>query len=76
MGMVIRYYLKQEYVGESRVANAIISVASSLISNQDCEHIKRIINQGCPSYLDFEEDYENKHQDLQRGNQKQKSQQR
>ena len=69
MGMVIRY-LKGEYIGASRDANAILSVVSSLISNQDCEHIKRIINQGCPSQLDFEEDYDNKHQVLQRGNQR------
>ena len=69
MGMVIRY-LKGEYIGASRDANAILSVVSSLISNQDCEHIKRIINQGCPSQLDFEEDSDNKHQVLQRGNQK------
>ncbi len=60
MGMVIRY-LKGEYVGESKDANAILSVVLSLINNEDCEHIKQIINQGCPSHLDFEQDYKNTH---------------
>ncbi len=39
MGMVIQY-LKGEYVGKSRDANAILSVVLSFISNKDCEHIK------------------------------------
>ncbi len=68
IGMVIQY-LKGEYVGKSRDANTILSVVWSLISNKDCEHIKQIINQGCPSHLDFEEDYKNKHRVLRKGNQ-------
>ena len=67
-GMVIRY-LKGEYVGESRDAGRILASASPYIDASDCKHIKRIINQGCPSHLDFEEDYENKHSVLRRGNQ-------
>jgi hypothetical protein len=39
------------------------------ISSKDCKHIKRIIDQGCPSHLNFEEDYKNKHYVLQKGNQ-------
>jgi hypothetical protein len=42
----------------------------SFISNEDYEHIKQIINQGCPSHLNFEEDYKNKHRILWKGNQK------
>jgi len=67
-GMVIRY-LKGEYVGESRDAGRILASASPYIDASDCKHIERIINQGCPSHLDFEEDYENKHSVLRRGNQ-------
>ena len=66
--MVIRY-LKGEYVGESRDAGRILASASPYIDASDCKHIERIINQGCPSHLDFEEDYENKHSVLRRGNQ-------
>jgi hypothetical protein len=59
VGMVIRY-IKGEYVGESRNADEILNVVSPYIKDEDCEHIKRIIKQGCPIYLDFEEDYNNK----------------
>ena len=65
--MVIRY-LKGEYVGESRDANSIIKSVSPYITKKDCDHIERIINQGCPSYLDFEEERENKHLALRKGN--------
>jgi hypothetical protein len=67
-GMVIRY-IKGEYVGESRDADRILSVVSPYISEVDCDHIRRIIDQGCPSYLDFEEDYNNKHSVPSKGNQ-------
>jgi len=66
--MVIRF-IKGEYVGESRDANAILSAVSQHINEEDCRHIERIINQGCPSFLNFEERYENKHAVLRRGNQ-------
>ena len=67
-GMVVRY-LKGEYVGESRNSKRILDEVSPYIDEVDCEHIKRIIDQGCPSYLDFEEEYENKHMVLRKGNQ-------
>lgn len=59
-GMVIRF-LKGEYVGESRNADEILEKVSPYIDDIDCQHIKRIINQGCPPRIDFEEDYDNKH---------------
>jgi hypothetical protein len=59
-GFVIQY-LKGKYVGESRNANAILKKVSPYICDEDCQHIKRIIDQGCPSYINFKEDYENKH---------------
>jgi hypothetical protein len=67
-GMVIQY-LKGEYVGESRDANEILKKVSPYISEVNCEHINRVINQGCPSHINFEEDYDNKHMVLQKGNQ-------
>jgi hypothetical protein len=66
---MVAQYLKEEYVGESRDANAIIKEVSPYISHIDCQHIKRIINQECPSHIDFEEDYKNKHMVLRKGNQ-------
>jgi hypothetical protein len=66
--MVIRF-IKGEYVGESRDADAILRAVSQHINEEDCRHIERIIDQGCPSFLDFEERYENKHAVLRRGNQ-------
>ena len=66
--MVIRF-IKGEYVGESRDADAILRAVSQHINEEDCRHIERIIDQGCPSFLDFEEKYENKHAVLRRGNQ-------
>jgi hypothetical protein len=61
--------LKGKYLGESRDANVIIKRVPPCIDDINCEHIKRVINQGCPSYIDFEEDYDNKHMVLQKGNQ-------
>jgi len=67
-GMVVRY-LKDEYVGESWNSKRILEKVSPYIDEVDCEHIKRIIHQGCPSHLDFKEEYDNKHMVLQKGNQ-------
>jgi hypothetical protein len=67
-GMVVQY-LKGKYVGESRDADAIIKKVSPYIDDVDCEHIKRVINLGCPLHINFEEDYNNKHKVLQKGNQ-------
>ena len=66
--MVIRY-LKGKYVGESQDAKKYLSAVSPHTSNKDSEYIRRNINQGCPSRLDFKEEYENKHFVLQKGNQ-------
>jgi hypothetical protein len=67
-GMVIRY-LKGEYVGESKNANAIFEKVLPYICEVDCKHIVHIINQGCPSHINFEENYENKHMALWKENQ-------
>jgi hypothetical protein len=67
-GMVI-CYIKGEYVGESRNADTIFTSISPHINNKDCQDIKRIINQGCLSQLNFKEEYKNKHAVLWKGNQ-------
>jgi hypothetical protein len=67
-GMVVRY-LKGKYVGESRDADAITKKVSPYIDDVNCEHIKQVINLGCPSHINFEEDYNNKCKVLQKGNQ-------
>ena len=67
--MVI-HYLKGEYMGESRNADKILAPVSPYISKVNCVHIKQIINQGCPSHLDFEDYYDNKHTVLCKCNQK------
>jgi hypothetical protein len=55
-GMVI-CYIKGEYVGENRNADAILESVSPHINKEDCQHIKQIINQGCLSHLNFKEEY-------------------
>jgi hypothetical protein len=67
-GMVVRY-LKGKYVKESRNANAILEKVSPYICEVNCKHIVQIINQGCPSHIDFEENYEYKHMVFWKGNQ-------
>jgi hypothetical protein len=58
-----------EYLGETRDFAAILTKVSPYINKEDSKHIKCIINQGCPSHLHFEEEYENKHLALWKGNQ-------
>ena len=67
-GMVVRY-LKGKLVGESRDVDKILEKVSPYINEVDCKHIKWIINQGCWSNVNFEEDYNNKHMVLQKGDQ-------
>ncbi len=67
-GMVI-HFLMGEYVGKTRDSAAILAEVSPYINKEDSKHIKRIINQGCPSHVHFEEEYENKHLALWNGNQ-------
>jgi hypothetical protein len=54
-GMVI-CSIKGEYVGERRNADATLASVSPHINSEDCQHIKWIINQGCPSQLNFKEE--------------------
>ncbi len=67
-GMVIRY-LKGEYVGENRNVPQILRDVSSHVDESDAAHIERILTQGCPLRLSFEETSEMKAYIVQKGNQ-------
>ena len=47
-----------------------MDAVSSVVSESDYAHIKRILTQGCPHSFKFEESPENKARALARGNQK------
>ena len=66
--MLLRY-MKGEYTGESRSADAILEKVSPYIEPEDARHIYRIITQGCPSRLIFDEDTMNKLAVIEKGNQ-------
>ena len=53
-GMVIRY-LKGEYIGKNRNVSQILRDVSSHVDETDAAYIERILTQGCPSRLSFEE---------------------
>ncbi len=67
-GMLVRY-ITGEYVGESRDVEPILREVSPHISCEETTHIKRILMQGCPSYIDFEEESKNKLAVIWKGNQ-------
>ena len=67
-GMLIRY-VKGEYIGESRDASQIINDVSPYIKKDDVDHIHRIITNGCPSHIDFEEASDMKAFIIEKGNQ-------
>ena len=57
-GMLVRY-LNGKYVGKSRHARQILQEVSPYITSEDATHINWVITQGCPSYLNFEEEPRN-----------------
>ena len=67
-GMVIRY-IKGKNVGENRDVNQILSDVSPFVCKVDADHIKRILTQGCPSKLSFEESLSMKASIIKKGNQ-------
>jgi len=67
-GMMI-CFIKGEFVNEHLDVDSIINEVGPHISSTDANHIHRILTQGCPSHIDFEERFENKQFALQRGNQ-------
>jgi uncharacterized protein YwbE len=67
-GMIIRC-IKSKYVGESRNVPQILKDISSDVNETDAIHIERILTQGCPLRLNFEETSEMKYSIIQKGNQ-------
>jgi hypothetical protein len=66
--MMIRY-LKGEYVGKSRDVKKIINKVTPFICKTEIGHIRRVLTQGCPSCLVFDEARENKLYVIRKGNQ-------
>ena len=66
-GLVTRY-LAGEYTAEWRDANEILSTLPEGVSEDDREHIRRIIERGCPAEFNWEEPADNKETFIRRGN--------
>lgn len=66
-GMLVRF-LGGEFVGQSRNVRRILDEITPHVSAVDVEHVKRILTQGCPSYLNFMEPSNNKLNVIRRGN--------
>jgi hypothetical protein len=67
-GMLIRY-LKGEYVGENRDVAAILDAVWPHIGEDDTNHIRRILTQGCPLRLILSDPEEMKNKMIAQGNQ-------
>jgi hypothetical protein len=67
--MLIRYLNGKENVSKSRDVRQILREVPPYISSKDAAHIEWVITQGCPSYLNFEEEPKNKLAVLKKGNQ-------
>ncbi len=68
LGMMIRY-LKGEYIGKSRDVQKIFNKVTPFVCKTNILHIKRVLTQGCPSCLVFDEARENKLFVIRKGNQ-------
>lgn len=66
-GLVTRY-LSGEYTAEWRDAEEIIAALPVDVSDEDRDHIRRIINRGVPAEFNWEEPAENKAKFIRRGN--------
>jgi hypothetical protein len=68
-GSVVRF-IGGEYTGEERDVQQVLSDISGHVSDVDLEHIRRILTEGCPARMHFEEPTSNKLALLERGNQR------
>ena len=68
-GMFVRY-VGGEYVAESRDIEQILRDISPYVSEEDANHVRRILTHGCPSKLEFMESSSQKQQTIKRGNQR------
>ena len=68
-GRIVRT-LDREHTGAWRNVEQILGEVESVVTPQDYNHINRILTQGCPSVLKFEEKTDTKITAMNRGNQK------
>ena len=68
-GKLVRY-LGGEYTGESRDTERILKTIGPYISETDANHIRRILQSGCPAELQLTESSSSKLEMMHRGNQK------
>ena len=68
-GQLVRY-MNGEYTGQSRDVDALEEAIGQHVSPEDMQQIRRILTEGCPCEMDFEESQANKRMTLERGNQK------
>ena len=66
-GLVLRY-LSGEYTGEWRDVNEIVRTVSPYVTDSDAQHIRRILETGCPFEFNWEQTTENKEIFVRRGN--------
>ncbi len=64
------FFLGGEYAGYTRNIHRTLSAVKDHISPEDLTHMKRIILDGCPAELTFEEPLSNKMEMISRGNSK------
>ena len=65
--LVLRY-LSGEYTGEWRDVEEIVRTVSPYVSESDAQHIRRILETGCPFEFNWEQTTENKEIFVRRGN--------
>ena len=66
-GLCIRY-LDGEYTAKWRDVEGIIWAVKGLVSHTDLNHMRRILDSGCPANCNWEEPAENKELFIHRGN--------
>jgi hypothetical protein len=71
-GMLIQY-VKGKYVGENRDVLQVLNDVSPYVDDVDAKHIERILTQGCPSQINFEETLDMKMTIIEKGKTKQPS---
>ena len=66
-GLCIRY-LDGEYTAKWRDVESILGAVKGLVSHTDLDHMRRILDSGCPANFNWEESTENKEVFISRGN--------
>ena len=66
-GLVTRY-LGSEYTAKWRDVDTILTAVEDVVSEEDFEHMKRILTVGCPAEFNWEEPLTNKETFIRRGN--------